>query len=324
MLNKTIHNNFSNYVSLDEYLLSIGVPPSKIANSKKDKVKKLGRNDAFDLCYDFIREEKEDIKVPIKYIYDVARDGVTRHNMSWYDHMNFALFGGNSQFKNGLISNKLRYILNLYNGYTNDELKDTFQDGDDYLSVHTFSAYERPNQPTFYYQMGDGTHRLAIAKVMGIDYLYGRLNFVYRLNENKEYYFTKINKLLEELDTLIDKLPLFDYYRYSNYITFNSTFIFDTHDSSFNWILSLKNEEYTELDVFINNLSFATKVLKELTESVDFNNNKYEGYSKLHLFFKRYSRRFSNVYILHDFYENKAFFIDFMLFNIAYTEKINK
>ena len=124
--------------------------------------------------------------------------------------------------------------------------------------------------------------------------------------------------------TLIDKLPLFDYYRYSNYITFNSTFIFDTHDSSFNWILSLKNEEYNELDVFINNLSFATKVLKELTESVDFNNNKYKGYSKLHLFFKRYSRRFSNVYILHDFYENKAFFIDFMLFNIAYTEKINK
>lgn len=107
MLNKTIHNSFSNYESLDEYLLSIGVPPSKIAISKIDKVKKLGRNDGVDLCYDFIREEKEDIKVPIKYIYDVARDGVTRHNMSWYDHMNFALFGGNSQFKNGLIQKKL-------------------------------------------------------------------------------------------------------------------------------------------------------------------------------------------------------------------------
>ena len=58
MLNKTIHNSFCNYESLDEYLLSIGVPPSKIANSKKDKVKKLGSNDEFDLCYDFIREEK--------------------------------------------------------------------------------------------------------------------------------------------------------------------------------------------------------------------------------------------------------------------------
>lgn len=51
-----------------------------------------------------------------------------------------------------------------------------------------------------------GTRRLAIAKVIGIDYLYGRLTFVYRLNENKKYCFININSLLEELDMLIDKL----------------------------------------------------------------------------------------------------------------------
>lgn len=320
-MNKVIHNNRKIYNNLTEYLLSMGVPPYKIEQSKIDLVKKESEYEELELCYDLIEEEElEYIKVPVNKIHDVAREGITKHNVSWYDHMNYALFGINGQFKNGLITRKFDCLFDRYKNNSYSKLIELFQEDDSYLSEHYFSAYEHPNMPTKYYQRSDGSHRLSIAKVIGVDYLYGKATDVYRLNEVKYKYYLNIKSLLKDLYNLLDEIPLLEYKRHCNYITFNSNTIYYTQDIGFNWKISINHEEYSELDSFINNLTYIVDTLTELIEAVDFNNNKYRSYSKLRMIFKKYYYRFHNYYILSDFYDNNEPFIDYILFNIAHKE----
>ncbi|MFF0676852.1 hypothetical protein ACFYSI_13095 [Staphylococcus xylosus] len=320
-MNKVIHNNRKIYNNLTEYLLSMGVPPYKIEQSKIDLVKKESKYEELELCYDLIKEEELNyIKVPVSNIHDVAREGITKHNVSWYDHMNYALFGINGQYKNGLITRKFDCLFDIYKNNSYSKLIELFQEDDSYLSEHYFSAYEHPNMPTKYYQRSDGSHRLSIAKVIGVDYLYGKATDVYRLNEVKYKYYLEIKSLLKDLYDLLDKVPLLEYKRHCNYITFNSNTICYTQGIGFNWKISINHEKYSELDSFINNLTYIVDTLTELIEAVDFNNNKYRSYSKLRMIFKRYYYRFHNYYILSDFHDNNEPFIDYILFNIAHKE----
>lgn len=317
-MNKIIHNNWSEYNNLAHYLLSMDVPPYKIEQSKKDMVEKKEECEELALCYDFISTEEAPIKVPVNNIYDIAREGITNHNVSWYDHMNYSLFGISEQFKNGLITRKFEALFNRYKGNSYSKLVELFQDGDSELSIHYFSAYEHPNMPTKYYQRGDGSHRLSMAKVMGVNYLYGISTEIYKLNENKYKYFQNIKSLLKNLYVLLDRIPLFEYNHSANYISFNSEFISATQHSTFNWKVYINREAYTELDLFINNLESIIDTLTKLDDEVDFNNNKYLYHSKIRMLLRRYYYHSRNHYILSDFHNKKEEFIDFVLFNIAH------
>lgn len=172
------HND---YKSISEYLYSLGVPQENIDIAKETKVysrEKL-KYAQWDCLYADNNNEKtfevNPKKISLDNIYATARTTEEEHNMSWYELMNETFFNINNKIDTPNYSKKrFSNIFECFHLQKEDNfnsIKEKFQSED---KNGKFNNYDFFQYEDMYFQVTDGSHRLIIAKIVGVDYVYAK------------------------------------------------------------------------------------------------------------------------------------------------------
>ncbi|MGK4468464.1 hypothetical protein [Mammaliicoccus sciuri] len=197
MNSEEIEYHLKNVENLDEFLINRGVESSNIHSAKN---KTVDYKTELNYYYDF-KEKQTDLSwIDTKYIQAPARSGNSGH--SWYNLLSWGVYGL-PQNKEANISN-----IRLYSLLTNltkmnfSELKELYEDGKSGLSLYDFYKYVRTGEKPIYININDGTHRIILAKVLGINYVTSNKVYVYEYNQEK-------HKIYEDLKLILNKFQQF-------------------------------------------------------------------------------------------------------------------
>lgn len=206
-------NHLINNQDLDEFLIEKGVSRDNIEASKKDII--YGIDDFRLYCDKTIVEEGK--LVPTKYIVHPTRGGNIGY--SWYELLEYAFkdFTKDTLQSTNIAPERLLSLLvrNFVNEYQNFEYWNRlFADKKSGMANFNFDMYDLgEGQVPLYFQTGGnggGTHRLILAKVTGVDYIFANEIYVYKINQQKKSLYDQIGNLENQLKEFINESLYFE------------------------------------------------------------------------------------------------------------------
>ncbi|MGI2270002.1 hypothetical protein [Staphylococcus cohnii] len=205
MNREEIEKHLKKVEPLDQFLTNRGVNITDLNKSKNDYVDYMPE---FAYYYDYKEEQTELAWIDTDNIHAPARFGNSGH--SWYNLLSWGVYG--------LPNNKDANIssANFYDLLTNlkkmdfSELKDLYENGSSILSLYKFNKYEKTGEKPIYIGINDGTHRIVLAKVLGVNYVTSKMVNVYEYNAEKHKIHQDLNAIIEKLQTFLQNSNAFN------------------------------------------------------------------------------------------------------------------
>lgn len=197
MNREEIEYHLKNVENLDDFLINRGVEISNLHASMNERVDYVPE---FDYYYDFKKEQTDLAWIDTEYIHAPARSGNNGH--SWYNLLFWGVYGLPKNKEANLSDLSLYDLLINLTKMNFNELKELYEDGKSILSLYRFNKYVKTGEKPIYKGINDGTHRIILAKVLGINYVTSKNVNVYEYNPEK-------HRIYEDLKLILEKLQLF-------------------------------------------------------------------------------------------------------------------
>lgn len=204
MNREEIEQHLKEVEPLDKFLTNRGVSIESLNSAINETVDYMPELEYY---YDFKEKQTDLKKIDTKYIQAPARMGNSGH--SWYNLLFWGVYGL-PQNKDANLST-LRFYDLLINLTEMDlkSFKALYQDGKSGLSVYNFNKYIKKGEKPLYFGINDGTHRIILAKVLGIDYVTSNKVIVYEYNINKHKLYENLKLVTKNLYKLINNSSIF-------------------------------------------------------------------------------------------------------------------
>lgn len=305
-----------NVEAIDDFLINNGVKKLDIDNSKNNFINYY---EEYLNYYDFKIVKKDLVKVDTSYIKAPAR--TNNQNHSWYELLYRCIHGDSYKSKANISDHRLLKLLTNLTKMSLEDLKNLYQDGKSNLSLYDFNVFYRDGQPPIYIGINDGTHRIIMAKILGIDYVYTDNVQVYEYNKFKHDVFKEMKKAIKVFKDFLNQSEVFKLSADSAHIkvdvninsyTCIDQFFYDVSPLDFN-----KNvESYREYIYFLH---FYLQVFKEVEDAYK---NSFNVYKHLPLRLLEFMLDSSSNFHLQNIYKHKSKFLRhvFLLKAIEYKK----
>src|SRR5699024_6367271 len=271
MNREEIEYHLKNVENLDDFLINKGVKINDLHEAMNEKVDYATE---FDYYYDYKEKQTELAWIDTEYILAPARAGNNGH--SWYNLLFWGIYGLPQNKEANLSSLRFYDLLRNLTKMNFNELKELYEDGKSGLSLYNFNKYVKSGEKPVYIGINDGTHRIILAKVLGINYVTSKKVYVYEYNPEKHRIYEDLILILEKLQSFLKTSKAFRLSDEGEYIKINAkTFTYmgvlfeDIHPYTFN-----KNAyEYIE---HIDILNKYYSILKEIEDDYNKQINIYK------------------------------------------------
>lgn len=172
MNREEIEYHLKNVENLDDFLINRGVKISDLHAAMNEKVDYVPE---FDYYYDYKEKQTELAWIDTDYIQAPARSGNNGH--SWYNLLFWGVYGLPQNKEANLSNISLYDLLKNLTKMNFNELKELYEDGKSGLSLYSFNKYIKTGEKPVYIGINDGTHRIILAKVLGINYVTSKKGF---------------------------------------------------------------------------------------------------------------------------------------------------
>lgn len=196
--------------SIDDFLIEKGVPVDVIELSKKDIVEQREENKYYDF-FEYGDYQHDVIKIPVKDIVESAR-ATGGHNMSWHYLLNGLFF--DKDYRLNYDKDRFSNIFEKFDNMTYEEIKDRYEKEPSHFNTFKFMKLLDEDGRIKYIQTNDGSHRIIVAKIIGIEYVYTNEILEITINKDKVTEHLEKKKLVDILEK--KKLNVIDYIKRSN------------------------------------------------------------------------------------------------------------
>ena len=270
MNREEVEYHLKNVEKLDDFLINRCVKNSDLDAAMNEKVDYATE---FDYYYDYKEKQTELAWIDTEYIHAPARAGNNNH--SWYNLLFWGIYGLPQSKEANLSSLRFYDLLRNLTKMNFNELKELYEDGKSGLSLYNFNKYVKSGEKPVYIGINDGTHRIILAKVLGINYVTSQKVYVYEYNPEKHRIYEDLILILEKLQSFLKTSKAFrlldNEYIKINAKTFNYMGVLfeDINSYTFN-----KNTyEYIE---HIETLNKYYSILKEIEDDYNKQINVYK------------------------------------------------
>ncbi|HDC3362002.1 TPA: hypothetical protein ACHAOB_002719 [Staphylococcus aureus] len=198
MNREEIEYHLKNVENLDDFLINRGVKINDLHEAMNEKVDYAPE---FDYYYDSKEKQTELAWIDTDYIKAPARSGNNGH--SWYNLLFWGVYGLPQNKEANLSSIRLYDLLKNLTKMNFNELKELYEDGKSGLSLYSFNKYVKTGEKPVYIGINDGTHRIILAKVLGINYVTSKKVYVYEYNPEKHRIYEDLILILEKLQSFL-------------------------------------------------------------------------------------------------------------------------
>lgn len=198
MNREEVEYHLKNVEKLDDFLINRGVKNSDLDAAMNEKVDYATE---FDYYYDYKEKQTELAWIDTEYIYAPARAGNNGH--SWYNLLFWGIYGLPQSKEANLSSLRFYDLLRNLTKMNFNELKELYEDGKSGLSLYNFNKYVKSGEKPVYIGINDGTHRIILAKVLGINYVTSQKVYVYEYNPEKHRIYEDLILILEKLQSFL-------------------------------------------------------------------------------------------------------------------------
>ena len=198
MNREEVEYHLKNVEKLDDFLINRGVKNSDLDAAMNEKVDYATE---FDYYYDYKEKQTELAWIDTEYIHAPARAGNNGH--SWYNLLFWGIYGLPQNKEANLSSLRFYDLLRNLTKMNFNELKELYEDGKSGLSLYNFNKYVKSGEKPVYIGINDGTHRIILAKVLGINYVTSQKVYVYEYNPEKHRIYEDLILILEKLQSFL-------------------------------------------------------------------------------------------------------------------------
>lgn len=220
--------------SLDDFLINSGVRKESLIKAQNSKV---DYHFEFDYYYDYVEKQTDLAWVDTDFIYAPARSG--NQGYSWYDLLKWGVYGVPKDQEINVAAIRFYDLLDNLTKMSFEELQKLYEDGQSGLSSYNFTKYEKKGEAPIYIGSGDGTHRIILAKVLGINYVTSNRIYRYEFNNYKYKVYQELKLIIKKINDFID----------------NSTVFKLIEDDDNNKYVSINVKEFTYMGVLLEEVS---------------------------------------------------------------------
>lgn len=255
------------FSSIDGYLIEKGMTQEEIDSKKLEAVKYPKKE--FRYCYEEVGEDTEIRIVPMKDIHDYARLENRCNGISWHYHLNGRFF--DSDYTPTFQKERFSRLFEKWHDMNISEIRRLYEEQPSSFNTFGFIKYMDEDGRAYYYQETDGSHRLVVGKVIGVEHVFQKRSTVFKVNREKLRLFRKIQDIEYKRDTFLNTSVLLEQSgRPVNPIIVNNYINSPDFDRLYNLVKyqsEAVSEEIEEAGLFVDNMAYVERnVIKELIE----------------------------------------------------------
>lgn len=190
--------------SLENFLYKNGVPKAAIDKSKQEIINK---QPDFYLYTEYVKRIDKKQKVYLKDVCCPARD--LNHNTTWFKVLKWAIYGYPKAHRVSMNINSTYNLLSLLEDFKYQKLKGYYENYEGSFSLFSFIEIQDDSEDNKLIQVGDGNHRMILAKVIGVEYVYADKIDVYIVNQQKKIVYDQIKHKEAEIMEYVSNSNLF-------------------------------------------------------------------------------------------------------------------
>ncbi|QYA33994.1 hypothetical protein KYI07_12695 (plasmid) [Macrococcus psychrotolerans] len=194
------------FSSIDGYLIEKGMTQEEIDSKKLEAVKYPKKE--FRYCYEEVGEDTEIRIVPMKDIHDYARLENKCNGISWHYHLNGRFF--DSDYTPTFQKERFSRLFEKWHDMNISEIRRLYEEQPSSFNSFYFIKYIDEHGRTYYYQETDGSHRLVVGKVIGVEHVFQKRSTVFKVNREKLRLFRKVQDIENKRDTFLSTSVLFE------------------------------------------------------------------------------------------------------------------
>ncbi|MBC2921948.1 MULTISPECIES: hypothetical protein [Staphylococcus] len=217
MNREEIEKHLKEVEPLDKFLTNRGVEISDLHAAMNDKVDYVPE---FDYYYDSKEKQTQLAWIDTNYIHAPARSGNNGH--SWYNLLFWGVYGLPQNKDANLSTVRFYDLLTNLTKMNFKELKALYEDGNSGLSLYDFNKYIKTGESPIYIGVNDGTHRIILAKVLGVNYVTSKKVYVYEYNAEKHRIYEDLKIIIEKLESFLQTSNTFNLSEDGEYIKINT------------------------------------------------------------------------------------------------------
>lgn len=190
--------------NLESFLYKNGVPKAAIDKSKQEIINK---EPDFRLYTEYIKRMNKKQKVYLKEVCCPARE--FNHNTTWFNVLKWAIYGYPKGHRVSMNINSTYSLLSLLEDYKYQKLKRYYETDNGSFSLFSFIKIQDDSEVNKFIQVSDGNHRLILAKIIGVEYVYADKIDVYIINQQKKDVYDQIKHKEAEIMEYVANSKLF-------------------------------------------------------------------------------------------------------------------
>lgn len=293
------------FSSIDGYLIEKGMTQEEIDSKKLEAVKYPKKE--FRYCYEEVGEDTEIRIVPMKDIHDYARLENRCNGISWHYHLNGRFF--DSDYTPTFQKERFSRLFEKWHDMNISEIRRLYEEQPSSFNTFGFIKYIDEDGRAYYYQETDGSHRLVVGKLIGVEHVFQKRSTVFKVNREKLRLFRKIQDIEYKRDTFLNTSVLLEQSGrpvnpiiVKNYVTsFDKETYIGINSPDFDRLYNLVkyqseavSEEIEEAGLFVDNMAYVERnVIKALIQ-------------------RRYSmKRLFNLKLRHKLYSSYGDYVSF-------------
>lgn len=194
------------FSSIDGYLIEKGMTQEEIDSNKHEVVKYPKKE--FEYCYEEVGEDTEVRKVPMNAVHKCARVENQNNGVSWYYHLNGRFFDKN--YTLNFEKERFSELFREWQHMNISEVRNLYEERPTTFNKFAFIKYIDEDGREYYYQDGDGSHRLITGKIIGVKHVFQSRSTVYKADREKLRLFRKVQDIENKRDTFLSTSVLFE------------------------------------------------------------------------------------------------------------------
>ena len=194
------------FSSIDGYLIEKGMTQEEIDSNKHEVVKYPKKE--FEYCYEEVGEDTEVRKVPMDAVHKCARIENKNNGVGWYYHLNGRFFDKN--YTLNFKKERFSRLFEKWHDMNISEIRRLYEEQPSSFNTFDFIKYIDEDGRAYYYQETDGSHRLVVGKVIGVEHVFQKRSTVFKVNREKLRLFRKVQDIENKRDTFLSTSVLFE------------------------------------------------------------------------------------------------------------------